>query len=415
VNSPAARAAVEAVWRIEAARVVGALIRATRDVALAEDLAQDALLAALEQWPTSGVPDNPGAWLLAVAKRRWIDGVRREITYQRKLAELVRDHEEAENPMDDLEFDTTVEDDALRLIFTACHPVLGPEARAALTLRMVAGLTTEEIARAYLTSPATVGQRISRAKRALADAGVPFEVPVGADLAARLGSVLEVVYLMFNEGYAATTGPSWTRPALCEEAMRLGRMLVALAPDEPEVLGLTALMEIQASRLRARTGADGELVTLLDQDRTRWDRLLITHALDLLERARALTDVPGDYLLQAEIAACHARAASAEDTDWERIASLYAALAARTGSPIVELNRAVAVSKADGPAAALEIVDALLYAPELRRYHLLPAVRGDLLAKLGRDVEARAEFERAATLTENDREREFLRRRAGTF
>jgi RNA polymerase sigma factor (sigma-70 family) len=414
VTPRAARAAVEAVWRIEAARVVAALTRATRDVALAEDLAQDALVAALEQWPQSGVPDRPGAWLLAVGKRRWIDGVRRDITYQRKLADVGRAQPDTEDPMDEIEIGPTVHDDVLRLIFTACHPVLRPEARAALTLRMVAGLTTEEIARAYLTSPATMGQRIVRAKRALAEARVPFEVPVGDDLTARLGSVLEVVYLMFNEGYSATAGTAWTRPALCEEATRLGRMLVSLAPDQPEVLGLAALMELQASRLRARVATDGSPITLLEQDRTRWDRLLITHALGLLDRARTLADAPGEYLLQAEIAACHARAVIAARTDWARIASLYDALAALTGSPVVELNRAVAVSMADGPAAALQIVDSLLDAAALRRYHLLPAVRGDLLEKLGRAEEARAEFARAAELTANEAEREFLRRRAGT-
>jgi RNA polymerase sigma factor (sigma-70 family) len=414
VTRPAARAAVEAVWRIEAARVVAALARATRDVALAEDLAQDALVAALEQWPQSGVPDNPGAWLLAVGRRRWIDGVRRDVTYQRKLADVGRLQSETEDPMDEIEIGPAVHDDVLRLIFTACHPVLRPASRAALTLRMVAGLTTEEIARAYLTSPATIGQRIVRAKRSLSDAHVPFEVPVGAELVARLGSVLEVVYLLFNEGYTATAGTAWTRPALCEEAMRLGRILVALAPEQPEVLGLAGLMEIQASRLRARVAADGSPISLLEQERVRWDRLLITHALGLLDRARDLTDCPGEYLLQAEIASCHARAPTAAQTDWARIASLYDALAALTGSPVVELNRAVAVSMAEGPAAALEIVDSLLDTAALRRYHLLPAVRGDLLEKLGRVEEARAEFARAAELTANEPEREFLRRRAGT-
>lgn len=410
-----ARAAVEAVWRIEAARLIAGLGRLVHDLGQAEELAQDALVAALEQWPESGVPDNPGAWLLSVAKRRWIDGVRRDVTYQRKLDEIGRAQRETETPMDDLELDTTVEDDVLRLLFTACHPVLRPEARAALTLRMVAGLTTEEIARAYLTSPATIGQRIVRAKKTLTQARVPFEVPVGAELGPRLGSVLEVVYLVFNEGYTATSGPSWTRPTLCEEALRLGRMLVALAPAEPEVLGLVALLEIQASRLRSRVAPDGSPITLLDQDRTRWDRLLITHALTLLERARTLAGTPGDYLLQAEIAACHARAASPAATDWARIASLYQSLAARTGSPVVELNRAVAVSMAEGPTAALQIVDALAATPVLRRYHLLPAVRGDLLAKLGRTEEARAEFTRAAELTGNEQEQAFLRRRAGTL
>jgi RNA polymerase sigma factor (sigma-70 family) len=410
--SETARSAVAAVWRIEAARVVATLARATRDITLAEDLAQDALVAALEQWPESGVPDNPGAWLLSVARRHWIDGVRRDVTYQRKLAEIGRAQQEAETPIDELEFDTAVEDDVLRLLFAACHPALRPEARAALTLRMVAGLTTEEIARAYLTTSTTMGQRIVRAKKTLAQARVPFEVPVGAELGPRLGAVLEVVYLMFNEGYVATRGDTWTRPTLCEEALRLGRMLAALAPAEAEVLGLVALLEIQASRLRARQAQDGSPITLLDQDRTRWDRLLITHALGLLERARALAGTPGDYLLQAEIAACHARATSADETDWARIASLYEAL---TGSPVVELNRAVAVSMADGPATALEIVESLAQTPVLARYHLLPAVRGDLLAKLGRTEEARAEFVRAAELTANEQEQAFLRRRAGTL
>lgn len=413
---PAARGAVEAVWRIEAARVVGALARATRDVGLAEDLAQDALVAALEQWPQSGVPDNPGAWLLAVARRRWIDGVRRDVAYRRKLDEVARETPAHEDPMETLELDVNVTDDVLRLVFTACHPVLRPDARVALTLRMVAGLSTEEIARAFLVPTPTMAQRISRAKKSLAEAHVPFEVPVGAELGARLGSVLEVVYLVFNEGYAATSGSSWTRPVLCEEGMRLARMLTALAPGEPEVLGLAALLEIQASRLRARTGPDGEPITLLDQDRAAWDRLLITHALGYLDRARtALAGrPPGSYLLQAEIAACHARAATPADTDWHRIASLYASLAALSGSPVVELNRAVAVGMADGPQAGLDIVDALADARALRRYHLLPAVRGDLLSRLGRAEEARAEFLRAADLTENDTERTLLRRRAGT-
>ena len=411
-DEQAARRAVEAVWRIEAARVIAGLARVVGDIGRAEDLAQDALVAALEQWPSAGVPDNPGAWLTAVARRRWIDGVRREVTYERKLAQLGRAEEQVETPMDDIEIGPTVSDDVLRLMFTACHPVLSAPARAALTLKMVAGLSTEEIARAYLVPTATMAQRIVRAKRTLAEARVPFEMPVGAELGSRLGSVLEVVYLVFNEGYTATAGPSWTRPVLCEEAMRLGRMLAALAPGEPEVLGLVALMEIQASRLRARVAADGSPVTLLEQDRGKWDRLLITHALGVLERASDLGQPMGTYLLQAEIAACHARAPTAEATDWPRIASLYDVLAARTGSPVVELNRAVAVSMADGPYAALAIVDALADEPALRRYHLLPAVRGDLLAKLDRPAEARAEFLRAAELTGNDQERALLRSRA---
>jgi RNA polymerase sigma-70 factor (ECF subfamily) len=417
-GTPPARSAIDAVWRIEAARVVGALTRATGDLALAEDLAQDALVAALEQWPRSGVPDRPGAWLLAVAKRRWIDGVRRDVTYRRKLDELGREIPASEDPIQALELDVNVSDDVLRLVFTACHPVLRPEARVALTLRMVAGLTTEEIARAFLVPTATMAQRITRAKKALGDAHVPFEVPVGDELRSRLGSVLEVVYLVFNEGYTATSGSSWTRPVLCEEGMRLARMLAALAPDEAEVLGLAALLEFQASRLRARVAPDGAPITLLEQDRAAWDRLLITHALAYLDRARALLAAdggsPGGYLLQAEIAACHARAATADETDWDRIASLYAALGALTGSPVVELNRAVAVGMADGAQAGLDIVDSLADVPALRRYHLLPAVRGDLLARLGRDDEARAEFRRAAELTDNDREQELLRRRAGT-
>lgn len=411
-DEQAARRAVEAVWRIEAARVIAGLARVVGDIGRAEDLAQDALVAALEQWPSAGVPDNPGAWLTAVARRRWIDGVRREVTYERKLAQLGRAEEQVETPMDDIEIAPTVSDDVLRLMFTACHPVLSAPARAALTLKMVAGLSTDQIARAYLVPTATMAQRIVRAKRTLAEARVPFEMPVGAELGSRLGSVLEVVYLVFNEGYTATAGPSWTRPVLCEEAMRLGRMLAALAPGEPEVLGLVALMEIQASRLRARVAADGSPVTLLEQDRGKWDRLLITHALAVLERASDLGQPTGTYLLQAEIAACHARAPTAEATDWPRIASLYDLLAARTGSPVVELNRAVAVSMADGPHAALAIVDALADEPALRRYHLLPAVRGDLLAKLGRPAEARAEFLRAAELTGNDQERALLRSRA---
>ncbi|HEX3336360.1 MAG TPA: RNA polymerase sigma factor [Jatrophihabitans sp.] len=403
---------VEAVWRIEAARLIAGLARTVRDVGLAEDLAQDALVAALEQWPGSGVPDNPGAWLMAVAKRRYVDTVRRQVTYERKLDEIGRDLTDFENPMDEIEIEPHVSDDVLRLMFTACHPVLSAEARVALTLKMIGGLSTEEIARAFLVPTPTMAQRIVRAKRALADASVPFEVPVGAELAARLASVLEVVYLVFNEGYAATSGSAWTRPTLCDEAMRLGRILAALAPGVPEAHGLVALMEIQASRLRARVAADGSPITLLDQDRSRWDRLLINHALAALARAAGLGGEPGPYVLQASIAACHARAVVAEDTDWPRIASLYAALVAVTGSPIVELNRAVAVGMADGPQAGLAIVDSLAHEPALRGYHLLPAVRGDLLVRLGRADEARAEFEQAAAMTGNETERDLLLGRA---
>jgi RNA polymerase sigma factor (sigma-70 family) len=405
------RLTIEAVWRIEAARLIAGLARTVRDVGLAEDLAQDALVAALEQWPESGVPDNPGAWLMAVARRRGVDAIRRRVTLERKVEEIGRDLTEADNPMDDIEIETQVSDDVLRLMFTACHPVLSQDARVALTLKMIGGLSTEEIARAFLVPVPTMAQRIVRAKRALADARVPFEIPAGAQLEARLESVLEVVYLVFNEGYTATSGRTWARPALCAEAMRLGRILAGLAPSEPEAFGLVALMEIQASRLRARVGPDGAPVTLLAQDRTRWDRVLINHALAALGRAEQLGG-DGPYVLQASIAACHARAATAGDTDWERIASLYTVLAARTGSPIVELNRAVAVSMASGPAAGLAIVDGLRDDPALQTYHLLPSVRGDLLAKLGRLDEARVEFEAAAAMTANEQERALLLARA---
>jgi RNA polymerase sigma factor (sigma-70 family) len=404
---------IDAVWRMEAARLIGGLARIVRDVGLAEDLAQDALVAALEQWPESGIPDNPGAWLMAVARRRGVDTIRRRVTLERKVEEIGRDLTDVENPMDDIEIETQVSDDVLRLMFTACHPVLSPEARVALTLKMVGGLTTEEIARAFVVPVPTMAQRIVRAKKALADAGVPFEIPTGPELAARLAGVLEVVYLVFNEGYTATSGAAWTRPELCADAMRLGRILCGLAPNEAEAFGLVALMEIQASRLRARTGPSGEPVTLLDQDRTVWDRVLINHALTALERAGALGG-RGTYVLQASIAACHARAASAEDTDWARIASIYALLAAQTGSPIVELNRAVAVAMAEGPAAGLAIVDDLRSEPALRAYHLLPSVRGDLLFKLGRLDEARAEFEAAAEMTGNEQERALLLSRAAS-
>jgi RNA polymerase sigma factor (sigma-70 family) len=406
---------VEAVWRVESARLIAALARTVRDVGRAEDLAQDALVAALEQWPRDGVPANPGAWLTAVARRRWIDQVRRDVVHERTLGEVGRAQTGSDDPIAAAEFDEHVEDDVLRLVFTACHPVLPREARVALTLRLVGGLTTEQIARAFLVQTTAMAARITRAKKALADARVPFEVPVGPELAGRLASVLEVVYLIFNEGYAATAGEALTRGELCEEAMRLGRMLAALAPGEAEVHGLVALMEIQASRLHTRTAPDGSIVTLLDQDRSRWDRLLITHGLAALARAEALVGgvgSAGPYVLQAAVAACHARAATAAATDWSRIAALYGVLAARTQSPVVELNRAVAVSMAEGPAAALPIVDALTARPELQRYHLLPSVRGDLLSRLGRADEARQEFERAAAMTANERERAHLLARA---
>jgi RNA polymerase sigma factor (sigma-70 family) len=405
---------VEAVWRIESARLIAGLARATGDIGLAEDLAQDALVAALEQWPASGVPDKPGAWLTAVARRRYVDGVRRQVVFDRKAEEIGRGLAETENPMDEIEFDAHVEDDVLRLIFTACHPVLSRDARVALTLKLVAGLSTEQIARAFLVSTPTMAARITRAKKSLGDAGVPFQVPVGAELAQRLASVLEVVYLIFNEGYSATSGESWTRGELCEEAMRLGRMLAALAPGEPEAHGLVALMEIQASRIPARTGPGGEMITLLDQDRSRWNRLLITHGMQSLAMATSLSgsEVSGPYVIQAALAACHARAFVAADTDWTRIATLYQVLGSVTPSPVIELNRAVAVSMADGPAAALPLVDALAGDPVLSGYHLLPAVRGDLLSRLGRTAEARAEFERAAAMTTNAAERAHLLRRA---
>jgi RNA polymerase sigma factor (sigma-70 family) len=404
---------IEAVWRIEAARLIAGLARVVRDVGLAEDLAQDALVAALEQWPTSGIPDNPGAWLMAVARRRGVDTIRRRVTFERKIAELGRDLTETENPMDDIEIERTVQDDVLRLMFTACHPVLSVEARVALTLKMVAGLSTEEVARAFLVPTTTMAARITRAKKALTAASVPFEIPAGADLAGRLSSVLEVVYLVFNEGYTATSGSTWARPALCAEAMRLGRIVCGLAPGEPEAFGLIALMEIQASRLRARVAADGAPITLLDQDRSRWDRVLINHALRALAHAGALGGT-GTYVLQAEIAACHARAATPDATDWPRIADLYEQLAIATGSPIVELNRAVAVAMAAGPAAGLGIVDELRAESALQEYHLLPAVRGDLLYKLGRYADAQVEFEAAAALTANEQERALLLGRAAS-
>ncbi len=404
----------EAIWRIESARLIAGLARTVGDVGLAEDLAQDALVAALEQWPSSGVPDNPGAWLTAVARRRHVDGVRRQVSLERKVAEIGRELAQAHTPMDEIELDEHVEDDVLRLIFTACHPSLSRDARVALTLKLVGGLSTEQVARAFLVPTPTMAARVTRAKKALADAGVPFEVPAGAELAARLASVLEVVYLIFNEGYAATSGQTWTRAELCEEAMRLGRMLAALAPGEPEAHGLVALMEIQASRIPARTGRDGELITLLDQDRGRWNRLLITHGLAALARAQSLSgsQFSGPYVIQAALAACHARALVAADTDWVRIVTLYDILRWLAPSPVIELNRAVAVSMADGPAAGLAIVDTLAAESALRGYHLLPAVRGDLLERLGRRDEARAAFEQAAAMTANARERAHLLARA---
>ena len=406
--------AIDAIWRIEAAKLIAGLARMVRDVGLAEDLAQDALVTALEQWPQSGVPDNPGAWLMATAKNRAIDRLRRHQLLERKHEELGREVAIRERMVPDLDraLDDEVGDDLLRLVFVACHPVLSTEARVALTLRLLGGLTTDEIARAFLVSEPTIAQRIVRAKRTLAEKRVPFEVPRGSELAARLSPVLEVIYLIFNEGYSATAGDEWMRPALCEDALRLGRILAELSPREPEVHGLVALMEIQASRSRARVGPSGEPILLLDQNRAHWDQLLIRRGLAALERAEKLGGERGPYTLQAAIAACHARARAAEDTDWVRIVSLYAALAQLAPSPVVELNRAVAVGMAFGPAAGLELVDALTTEPSLESYHLLPSVRGDFLKKLGRFDEARAEFERAASLTRNARERELLLERA---
>ncbi|GAA0605467.1 RNA polymerase sigma factor [Streptomyces crystallinus] len=406
--------AVEAVFRIESPRVIAAVTRIVRDVGIAEELAQDALVAALERWPETGVPDNPGAWLTATARHRAVDLVRRRETYARKLAEIGRDLDEAvaEPEFAAAEEPDTIDDDLLRLIFTACHPVLSTEARIALTLRLLGGLTTDEIARAFLARESAVAQRISRAKRSLAKAGVPFEVPVGPERAARLASVLEVIYLVFNEGYSATAGDDLVRPALCEDALRLARVLAALMPEEPEAHALAALLEIQASRTNTRTDATGAPVLLPDQNRSRWNRLLIRRGFAALTRAGELGGAPGPYALQAAIAACHARAASYEETDWAAIAALYRRLAALAPSPVVELNRAVAVAMAEGPGAGLALVDALAADPALRGYHLLPSVRGDLLERLGRTEEARAEFARAAELTRNERERELLRARA---
>ena len=407
--------AIDAVWRIEQAKLIAGLARMVRDVGLAEELAQDALVAALEQWPKSGIPAKPGAWLMAAAKHRAIDRFRRNKLIDRKHAEF--GHElvvDGEGVMPDLDaaLDDDIGDDLLRLMFTACHPVLGQEARVALTLRLIAGLTTDEIARAFLVPEPTVAQRIVRAKRTLAEKRIPFEVPRGAELAERLASVLSVIYLIFNEGYSATAGEDWMRPQLCEEALRLGRILAELAPDEAEVHGLVALMEIQASRLGARTDASGEPVLLLDQNRARWDQLLIRRGLAALARAEALGSARGPYALQGAIAACHARARTGEETDWARIVGLYGELSELTPSPVIELNRAVALSMLFGPAAGLEIVDALSADATLRDYHLLPSVRGDLLAKLGRADEARGEFERAASMTRNARERDLLLKRA---
>jgi RNA polymerase sigma factor (sigma-70 family) len=409
-----AHRAIDAVWRIESAKVIAGLARIVGDVGIAEDLAQDALVAALEKWPETGVPDNPGAWLMGTAKHRAIDLMRRRKMLDRKHEELGRELDELQSAAPDLDtaIDDHVGDDLLRLIFTACHPVLSMEARVALTLRLLGGLTTQEIARAFLVPEPTIAQRIVRAKRTLAEAKVPFEVPRGADLEDRVASVLEVLYLIFNEGYSATTGGDWIRPSLCEDALRLGRILAELAPAEGEVHGLVALMEIQASRLRARVDASGKPVLLLDQDRSRWDQLLIGRGLAALARSEALGDSLGPYALQAAIASCHARARTAAETDWARIAALYDALSQLAPSPIVQLNRAVAVAMAFGASAGLEIVDALVSEPSLARYHLLPAVRGDLLAKLGRFKEASAEFARAASITQNARERELLLGRA---
>ncbi len=406
--------AIEAVWRIESARIIAGLTRIVRDVGVAEELAQDALVVALERWPESGIPENPGAWLMGTAKHRAIDYLRRGTLLDRKHEDLGREMAEREMQVPDLAaaMDDTIGDDLLRLVFIACHPVLSTEARVALTLRLLGGLTTDEIARAYLVAEATIAQRIVRAKKTLAEAQVPFEVPRGREFTARLSSVLQVLYLIFNEGYSATSGDDWLRPSLCEDALRLGRILAELVPDEAEVHGLVALMEIQASRAKARVGPAGEPILLLDQNRARWDQLLIHRGLAGLDRVERLGGMRGPYAIQAAIAACHARAGAPEDTDWARIVGLYSELAEVTPSPIVELNRAVAVGMAYGAAAALELVDGLRGDPALREYHLLPSVRGDLLKKLGRRGEARQEFESAASITRNARERNLLLERA---
>jgi RNA polymerase sigma factor (sigma-70 family) len=407
MTAPDTYQVIDAIWRIEQAKIIAGLTRLTRDVGAAEELAQDALVAALKTWPERGIPDNPGAWLMATAKNRALDALRRARLIEPKHEEIGREMDQHETPDLDAALDDDIGDDLLRLMFTACHPVLSADARVALTLRLIGGLTTDEIARAFLAAEPTIAQRIVRAKRTLAEAKVPFEVPRGADRAGRLASVLEVIYLIFNEGYSATAGEDWVRPALCEEALRLGRILAELATNEGEVHGLVALMEIQASRLKARIGANGEPILLLEQNRARWDQLLIRRGLAALARAQAQGPL-GPYALQAAIAACHARARAAEDTDWPRIVSLYRQLAEITPSPVVELNLAVAVAMADGPEAGLARVDALADEPALKNYHLLPSVRGDLLKKLGRLDEARAEFERAAQLTQNARERALL-------
>ena len=406
---------IDAIWRIESPRLIAGLVRIVRDVGLAEDLAQDALLAALERWPQTGIPDNPGAWLMATAKHRAVDTLRKQTMQQRKepaISEQLENQFERALPDLDAAIDDQVGDDLLRLVFITCHPILSTEARVALTLRLLGGLTTGEIARAFLVPEATIAQRIVRAKRSLAEARIPFEVPRGTDLAARLSSVLGVIYLIFNEGYSATAGEDWIRPALCDDALRMGRILAGLAPEEPEVHGLVALMEIQASRLAARVSPSGEPILLLDQNRARWDQLLIRRGLAALHRAEQLGGSLGPYALQAAIAACHARARTAEETDWTRIVALYDGLAQLTPSPVVELNRAVAHSMAFGPVEGLAIVDELVSEPSLRNYHLLPSVRGDFLAKLGRFEEARKEFERAASITRNERERKLLLDRA---
>lgn len=413
-----AHRAIDAVWRIESAKLIAGLARIVGDIGQAEDLAQDALVIALEKWPDTGVPDNPGAWLMVTAKHRALDLLRRQKLLERKHEQLGHEldsYQDLAVPDLDAAIDDEIGDDLLRLVFTACHPVLSTDAQVALTLRLLGGLTTDEVARAFLVPEPTIAQRIVRAKRTLADAKVPFEVPRGTELASRLSSVLGVIYLIFNEGYSATAGDDWMRPGLCEDALRLGRILAEFALEESEVHGLVALMEIQASRVRARVGPKGEPVLLLDQNRARWDYVLIRRGLGALARAEALGGAAGPYAMQAAIAACHARAKSSDDTDWQRIAALYDTLARLTPSPVVELNRAVAVSFARGPAAGLELVDALTSEPSLKRYHLLPSVRGDLLAKLGRADEARVELERAASLTRNARERDLLLARAAVL